>query len=416
MKLRRELGLVDAVGVGLGAIVGAGIFVVSGIAAGVAGPAFLVGLAIAGAVATCNALTSAELAAVFPQSGGTYEYGYRLLHPLAGFAAGWVFLASKLAAASVVALGFGSYVAQLFPALDENVTAIVSVIILTCINLAGVKKAGRLNTIIVAITLGALIVFVVTGASSFDPVNLRPFAPFGWRGILESAAILFFAYTGYARVATLGEEVIDPSRTIPRAIVITIVSALVLYAAVAVVAVGAVGSDEMAGSTSPLRSAAQSFDNPYTSSIVAIGAATAMLGVLASQILAISRMMFSMARRNDLPQMFARVGVRYGVPHIAIFASGAIILVAVRFGTLAWVVSSAAFSILLYYAIANVAALRLDRKRKRFPAVIAMTGLVTCIVLAFALPWRTIAWGAVVLMSGFMVRWLSHRLIGHNIT
>ena len=114
-QLKRDLGLIDAVGVGLGAVIGAGIFVVTGVAAGQAGPAFLLGLLVAGFAATCNGLSSAQLAAVYPQAGGTYEYGYRLLNPWMGFAAGWMFLASKLAAGGVVALGFGTYLAALVP-------------------------------------------------------------------------------------------------------------------------------------------------------------------------------------------------------------------------------------------------------------------------------------------------------------
>src|SRR5687767_10950580 len=189
--LRRDLGLLDAVGVGLGAIIGAGIFVVTGVAAGVAGPAFLVGLLLAGIAATCNALSSAQLAATYPQSGGTYEYGYRVLHPWAGFAAGWMFLASKLAAGGTVALGFGSYLASLFPAVPPRPAAIAAALLVTLANYFGIKKAGRLNTAIVAVTLFVLAAFVLVGATRFDPANLRPFAPAGIPGILEAAALLF---------------------------------------------------------------------------------------------------------------------------------------------------------------------------------------------------------------------------------
>ncbi len=216
--LRRDLGLIDAVGVGLGAIIGAGLFVVTGVAAGVAGPAFLVGLLLAGAAATCNALSSAQLAATYPQAGGTYEYGYRLLHPWTGFAAGWMFLASKLAAGGTVALGFGHYLAELVPGVPPRSAAVAAAVLATAANLAAVRKAGRVNTAIVAITLGTLVAFIACGVPAFEPANLYPFAPAGWRSILEAAALLFFSYTGYARLATLGEEVAEPRRTIPRAI------------------------------------------------------------------------------------------------------------------------------------------------------------------------------------------------------
>src|SRR5688572_7881350 len=201
-RLRRDLGLFDAVGVGLGAIIGAGIFVVTGVAAGVAGPAFLVGLVLAGLAATFNALSSAQLAAAYPRSGGTYEYGYRVLGPGLGFAAGWLFLASKLAAGGTVALGFGSYLAALVPGMPERGAGVAAAVGLTAANYLGIKKAGRLNTFVVIVSLSVLILFVATGIPAVRRSNLHPFAPAGLSGILEAAGLLFFAYTGYARVAT----------------------------------------------------------------------------------------------------------------------------------------------------------------------------------------------------------------------
>ena len=214
--LRRDLRLVDAVAVGLGAIIGAGIFVVTGVAARVAGPAFIVGLLLAGILATCNALSSAQLAAAYPQSGGTYEYGYRVLSPRFGFAAGWLFLVSKLAAGGTVALGFGAAVSALWPDLPVRPAALAAAVLLTAANYFGIKKAGRLNTVVVSISVFVLVLFVATGIPAFKPSNLHPFAPAGIRGVFEAAALLFFAYTGYARVATLGEEVHDPRKTIPQ--------------------------------------------------------------------------------------------------------------------------------------------------------------------------------------------------------
>ena len=334
-ELRRDLGLFDAVGVGLGAIIGAGIFVVTGVAASVAGPAFIVGLLIAGVAATCNALSSAELAARYPQSGGTYEYGYRLLHPLLGFSAGWMFLASKLAAGGTVALGFGSYFSKLVPSVSAREAAVVAAMLLTFANLLGIKKAGRLNLFIVCVTLLALLAFVVVGIPSFDMTNLHPFAPNGIAGIAEAAALLFFAYTGYARIATLGEEVHEPRKTIPRAVTITIIVSVVLYLAVAIVAVGAVGSEALAASSSPLEFAAGAFGVTWLVWVIAIGATTAMLGVLLSQIVGLSRMMFAMARRNDLPNILDHTSKRFAVPDIGILLTGAVIVMLCIFGTLA---------------------------------------------------------------------------------
>ena len=410
--LRRDITLVDAVGIGLGAIIGAGIFVVTGVAAGVAGPAFIVGLIIAGIAATCNALSSAELAAVYPQSGGTYEYGYRLLYPSMGFAAGWMFLASKLAAGGTVALGFGAYFSQLVPAVPARHAAIGAASLLTAANLFGIKKAGRFNTLIVSLTLLSLAYFVIAGIPSFDLANLEPFAPHGFFGIAESAALLFFAYTGYARIATLGEEVHEPKKTIPRAVIITIVVSVLLYMAVAVVAVGSIGALPMSQSGSPLQAAAATFDLPGGLWVVGIGAATAMFGVLLSQIVGISRMMFAMARRGDLPRILEHTSDKFRVPDYGILLSGAVILLFTIFGTLEFVVSTAAFTILIYYGIANIAALRLSGSDKLYPKWVAVMGLLFCVVMAASLPFQIIVTGIGVLVSGFLLRFVFRKLNG----
>ncbi|MDX1579223.1 MAG: amino acid permease, partial [Gemmatimonadota bacterium] len=240
--MARDVSLLGAVGIGLGAIIGAGIYVVTGVAAGIAGPAFVVGLGLAGVVATANALSSAQLAARIPRSGGTYEYGYELLGPGWGFTAGWMFLSGKLTAAGTVAMGLAGYVSALVPSVDPRAVAVGAVLVFTLLNYFGIRRSNAANLAIVAATVAALVAFAAWGAPAFDTSNLTPFWPDEPRRVLEAAAILFFAFTGYARIATLGEEVRDPERTIPRAIAITIASAIVLYAAVALVAVGAVGA------------------------------------------------------------------------------------------------------------------------------------------------------------------------------
>lgn len=415
-ELRRDLRLVDAVGVGLGAIIGAGIFVVTGVAAGVSGASFILGLLIAGIAATCNALSSAELAATYPQSGGTYEYGYRLLHPFWGFSAGWMFLASKLAAGGTVALGFGGYFSQIFPAIPARWAAIGAAVLLTFANLFGIKKAGRFNTLIVSVTLLTLLIFVFTGIPSFNSDNFQPFAPNGFFGIAESAALLFFAYTGYARIATLGEEVHEPKKTIPQAVIITIVVSVVLYSAVSLVAVGAVGAVALAQSASPLQAAANNFSVPGIFWIVGIGATTAMLGVLLSQIVGISRMMFAMARRGDLPRILEHTSAKYAVPDYGILLSGAVIVLLAVFGTLQWIVSAAAFTILLYYSIANVCALRLAAENKLYPKWIAVLGLISCLLLAVSLPLITILTGLGLLAVGFILRIVFQKLNENSIS
>lgn len=405
-SLKRDLRLLDAVGIGLGAIIGAGIFVVTGIAAGMAGPAILISFAIAGFVATANALSSAALAAVYPQSGGTYEYGYQLLSPWLGFAAGWMFLASKIAAAGTVALGLGGYLTILWPAAQPRLLAVAAIVVFTILNYRGVQKSSRANLIVVAVSITALVLFVVVGAMHVRIDRLSPFFAGGWRGVFEAAGILFFAYTGYARIATLGEEVHEPAKTIPRAILITIATSLLLYAAVAFVAITTAGAPALAGSIAPLALAASGFGRGWQS-VVAAGAVAAMLGVILSQLLGLSRMAFAMARRGDLPATLAAIHPRFGVPHRAVAAIGAVAVAVAISGGLQSIAMAAAFAILVYYSIANLAALRLPAPTRRYPRFVPVAGLAGCILLAGSLPARTILTGIAVLVGGLGARWIA---------
>jgi len=412
--LRRELGPIDATAIGLGAIVGAGIFVVTGVAAGVAGPALLVGLVLAALAATANALSSAQLAATYPVAGGTYEYGYRVLGGTVGFAAGWLFLAGKIAAAGTVAIGLGGYLGGVLPGVPPRWLGVSAVIVFTALNVFGIRRSSQVNLVIVTISTGALVLFALTALPAFDASNLRPFAPAGWQGALRAAGLLFFAYTGYARIATLGEEVREPERTIPRAIIATIAITVVLYIGVTFVALGVAGAAGLADTPAPLLAAARATAVPWLPALVIVGATAAMLGVILSQLLGLSRMAFAMARRRDLPGSLSHVRAGTGVPDRAVVLVGAIAAVVAATGTLAGVAAAASFTILLYYGIANAAALRMPAERKLFPDAVPIAGLAACILLALSLPLSTILLGIGVLATGFIVRAAVHRFDAGN--
>lgn len=403
-ELRRHLGLADAVGIGFGAIVGAGVFVVTGVAAGVAGPAMLLGLLLAAIAATANALSSAQLAAEYPVAGATYEYGYRLLGPPYGFAAGWMFLASKIAAAGAVAIGLAAYLDPLLPGVPPRAVAVGAIVAFTALNYAGVRRSSRVNLAIVSVSLLSLLAFVLAGIPSFDAARLRPFAPAGARGTMEAAALLFFAYTGYARIATLAGEVREPRRTIPRAILVTIGGAVILYLAVALVALGAIGADGMSRSAAPLREAALGFGIGGIATVVSVGGATAMLGVILSQLLGLSRMAYAMALRDDLPHSLAGVHPRFGVPGRAVLAVGAVAAAIAATGTLRGVAGAASFTILVYYGIANASAVRMPPEAKRYPDAVPWIGLTACTLLALSLPAHTVVTGLAVLGAGVLWR------------
>jgi APA family basic amino acid/polyamine antiporter len=325
-----------------------------------------------------------------------------------------MFLASKISAAGTVALGLAGYLAGLVPGLPPRAVAVVAILAFTVLNYFGVRRSSRANLAIVAVSLGSLLLFVALGASAFQAENLRPFAPRGWRGVLEASAILFFAYTGYARIATLGEEVHEPRRTIPRAVVITIAGAILLYLAVGLVAVGSAGAGAMSATPAPLRVAPARTGYPWLPAVVSVGGLTAMLGVILSQVLGLSRMAFAMARRGDLPRFLAHVHPDSAVPRHAVLVVGGIAALVAATGTLGGVAAVASFTILVYYGIANVAALRMPREAKLYPDAVPWTGLLVCALLAFSLaPW-TIAAGTVVLAAGFGARWLARYAAGRG--
>jgi APA family basic amino acid/polyamine antiporter len=379
---------------GLGAMIGTGVFVSLGLGAGIAGPAVLVALALAAGVALCNGLSSAQLAAANPVSGGTYEYGYRYLNSWAGFTAGWVFLVAKSASAATAALGFAGYALHALgqPARYLVPVALAVVALLTATVLGGLRRSNMANIAIVAVTVASLAFFVLAGIPRIETDNLWPlFAAdgrdVGPAALLEATALMFVAYTGYARIATLGEEVCEPERTIPRAIVLAAAIVMLLYGAVAVVGIGAAGSDGLRAATeeraAPLAIVAQRFAVPGASAVLAVGALTAMLGVLLNLLLGLSRVALAMGRRGDLPSAFAALNERGTTPYRAVLAIGALIAGIVTLGSVRTTWSFSAFSVLIYYALTNLAALRMPASQQSYPRAVAAVGLAACLGLAF---------------------------------
>jgi APA family basic amino acid/polyamine antiporter len=375
-------------------MIGTGVFVSLGLGAGIAGPAVLVALALAGGVALCNGLSSAQLAAANPVSGGTYEYGYRYLNSWAGFTAGWVFLIAKSASAATAALGFAGYALHALgqPASLLVPVALGVVALLTATVLSGLRRSNAANAAMVSVTIASLAFFVLAGVPLIETDNLLPLLAADGRGIgpaalLEATALMFVAYTGYARIATLGEEVREPKRTIPKAIVVAAAIVMLLYGAVAVVGIGVAGSDGLRAATeeqaAPLAVVAQLFAVPGASAVVTIGALTAMLGVLLNLILGLSRVVLAMARRADLFRVLATVNARGTTPHWAVLAIGALVAALVAIGDVRTTWSFSAFSVLIYYALTNLAALRMPASDQLYPRFVAVTGLAACLGLAF---------------------------------
>jgi APA family basic amino acid/polyamine antiporter len=381
------MGLGGAVVTGLGAILGTGAYVSIGIAAGQWGDAVLLAIPLAGLVALCSGLSSAHLAGRFPVAGGTYEYGYKTLGPYWGFAAGWLFILAKTASAASAALGVALYLG--LPA--ARWLAIVIAMASTALVAGGLRRTTSVNLVLVTATLAGLLAFVWDGLDTGLADVALPFEP-DPTAILPAIAFLFVAFTGYGRVATLGEEVVAPKRTIPRAVVVTLGIAVVLYFAVALAGREIFGSNW--GATLASGSTLADLVSPRLSTVVAIGAVTAMAGVLLNLVLGLSRVWLAMGRRGDMPRGLARLDQR-SQPTSAVWLSGALVAVLCLVGDIATTWSFSAFSVLLYYGITNLSALALDRRRGT-----AWVGLLSCLFLSMFVGLATWLIGTALLIVG----------------
>ncbi|MBP1818887.1 amino acid permease [Mycobacterium sp. OAE908] len=390
--LQRRLGTFDAVVIGLGSMVGAGIFVALGPAAAAAGSGLLIGLAVAAVVAYCNATSSARLAALYPQSGGTYVYGRERLGGFWGYTAGWSFIVGKTASCAAMALTVGFYV---WPG-QAHAVAVAAVVALTVVNYRGIQKSALLTRVIVALVLAVLaaVVVAIFGFGDVDGSRLALGDDAGVRGVLQAAGLLFFAFAGYARIATLGEEVRDPARTIPRAIPIALGIALAVYAVVAVAVLSELGSAALASASAPLADAVRAAGLPWMEPAVRVGAAVAAVGSLLALVLGVSRTTLAMARDGHLPRALAVVHPRFNSPHRAEIVVGVMVAVAAATVDLRGAIGFSSFAVLLYYAIANASAFTLGRR------VIPVIGLAGCLLLAFLLPVSSVLVGAAVVAVG----------------
>ncbi len=408
LRLRRRLGVFDSTAIGLGSMLGAGVFVVFSPAAALAGPLLPVAVAVAGVIAYCNAVASAQLAALYPDSGGTYVYGRRRLGPWPGFIAGWGFVTGKTASCAAMALTFGHYLAP-----DYAVpVAVAAVVALTGVNLLGITRTALLTRVLLAVVLAALALVAAAavvgpqrgaGISSTDAAD-------GLRGVLPAAGLMFFAFAGYARIATLGEEVKDPARTIPRAILAALALAFVTYVGLAVLLQWHLPAAQLATSTAPLLDAVTGSSLRAGAPLVQAGAAAGSLGALLALITGVGRTTMAMARERDLPAVLARVGGARTVPFVAEIAVGAAVIVLVLTTEVLAAVGFSAFGVLIYYAVTNAAAYTLPGRPWHAPRWLNVLGFLGCLVLAVTLPPASVLGMAAVLAAGvagrLLVLWL----------
>ncbi|EWT00107.1 transporter [Intrasporangium oryzae NRRL B-24470] len=404
--LERHLGLADAVHIGVASMVGAGIFTAFAPAARAAGAWLLLGLLLAAVVALSNATSSAQLAAQYPTSGGTYVYGRERLGPWWGFVAGWGFVIGKTASCAAMALAFAAYAV---PPGWQKPVAVSAVIVLAAVNYRGViRTAGLARAIVTLVLIGlavTLTAIAVATSQSGASWSLGPTGRPGPLGVLQAAALLFFAFAGYARIATMGEEVIEPRRTIPRAILVAFAVVVPLYAVTGVVLLGALGAHGLASSTAPLRDAARASGAPdWLQPVIVLAATAATLGALLALVAGVARTALAMAREGDLPQRLAAIHPRYAVPHVAEVVIAVVVCALVVLGDLRGTIGFSSFGVLTYYAIANASALTQDSAHRRYPPSLQVVGLVGCVILALAVPVTSLTAGACVLGIGVLGR------------
>jgi APA family basic amino acid/polyamine antiporter len=407
-RLARRLGLRDAVAIGLASMIGAGVFAVWQPAAASAGPWLLAGLAIAAFVAFANASSTGQLAARYPESGGAYRYGRERLGEWPGFLAGWGFVVGKTASCAAMALTAADY---LVPAAWERPVAVAAVVVLSAVNLLGITRTARAATIIVIVVLAVLALVLIAGATELFRDGIRPPQdPPGdpgavWYGVLQSAGLLFFAFAGYARIATLGEEVREPARTIPRAIAIALGIVVAIYAAVAVVLLLTLGAPYLAaGVDAPLTDLVQVSGWEWAMPIVQVGAAVAALGALLALIAGIGRTTLAMARDRELPAPLAAVHPRSHVPYVAEIVVAVAIVALVLVVDLRGAIGFSSFGVLLYYLVANASAFTQPASERRVPRWLNVAGAIGCLVLVVTLPIQAVIGGLVVFAIGAAYR------------
>lgn len=398
--------------VGLGAMLGAGVFVAVAPAAALAGPALLIGLGLAIVVAACNAASSAQLAAARPVAGGAYVHGRERLGPWWGFAAGWCFVVGKIGSCAAIALTAAQYLvpADLWSGEGRRVLAAVAVVVLAAVNATGVRRTVAVTRVLLVPVLLALAAVVVVGWSTASQADLSPRAigeaagEVGPAAVAQSAALLFFAFAGYARLATLGEEVRDPRRTVPRATAIALGVVALIYGAVALAALRALGPADLADSSRPLAEVARQSGPAWLEPLVVVAAGIAALGALLGLLAGVGRTSMAMARESDLPRPLAVVAAGAGVPRRAEAAVAAVVVALVLTVDLVDAVRVSAFGVLLYYFVANAAALRQPAVERIVPRAVSVLGAVACLALVASLPVSTLLAGALVLVAGIVLR------------
>jgi len=420
-QLKRNLGWFGAAIMGLASVIGAGIFVSIGIAAGISGSGVVGALVVTGLLAACNSLNLAQLAVSHPVSGGIYEYGYKYLTPWLGFTGGWIYLLSKTAVAATAALGFAGYFLNTIGAAETSIlvpVAEIAVFFITLIALSGMQMSKISTIVVVLVTILSLLFFIIVGSffcfsNGFEKLVFSGTPSSHWTiNFLQSVALMFVSYNGAARISMVGEEIIDPRKNIPKAVVLTIVITILLYVGVAIVSLGSIGAEAFAEATAvqaaPLQVVADSFGISGASKFLAIGAITSMLSILITTILGVSRLLLAMGRRGDMPRFLSNLNSSGTTPYWAVLTVSTVIALLVLIGDVKTTWSLGTFGALCRSAIISLAALRMSEQERLYPKWLTWLSFSSSVLLAFCVEWQYWLIGlgliAIGLIWHFMIR------------
>ncbi|MFH0971558.1 MAG: amino acid permease [Candidatus Micrarchaeota archaeon] len=384
-KLRRELNIFDATAIDIGAIIGAGIFVVIGVVASVAGAGLIISMLIAGSIAYLTAMSYAELSHRIPKEGGEYEFAYRVISHEAGYLDGLLWSASAIVSGAVVSVGFASYFVLMAPSLPLKGVAVLVIILMVIVNILGLKRSSLVNDALVVAKIAILLFFIFFGINQVNPQNFQNMYSFGWDGIIQGAGMIFFAFAGFGRVATIAEEVKEPTKTIPKAIMLALTVCTVIYFLTGFTAIGLLGSEALSRSTAPIAEAVSRAGSRYAVVLVAIGALAATSSVLLTEILGVSRIIYSMGRNRQMPAFFTKLHRQFGTPYVSIIVAGALMSLLALFMNFRQIIELSSFGLLGYYAITNLSAFMLKRDEQGLHRYLhksrAFIGLIACLAL-----------------------------------
>jgi len=420
-ELKRTLGVWQAAAVSIGAIIGAGIFVLIGVASGLAGPAVVLSFVLAGLAALFTALSAAELSSFITESGGSYIYTHHAFGRFWGFIVGWVQTADYVIGASAVSIGFAGYLIY-FLGIPSTTAALIIIafllpLVLGVINLRGMREAAGMNAVMVLLKIIALIVFIGIGAwfiGLHGPSgSYAPFFPNGMSGMLHGAAIIFFAFVGFNTVTVIAEEVKDPVRNVPKALLIAFVVCAALYIGVSIVAIGLVDWSVLATSDAPLETALHAAtQNPIILAYVSIAALFATASVVMSSIFGGSRALFAMARQKLLPHPIIRIS-KNGVPFISVIIVSVAMagIVLVSGGDLAALAQVFNFGTLLTFFFINLSLVKLRWDNPgavrgfNVPAypLTPILGIISCALLLVYLSRYALIFGVIWIAIGILI-------------